>query len=127
MYCSSIPHQCTKLTIFHSTEAFPPIALAPAVVESSVESGEGVPYPMLAVTGLLLSQLEPRIKETNQHLEANGRGKIEVSLFNGLRAFIVCGPPASLVGLVNNLKKNKAESGKDQSKVGTIQLSTARA
>lgn len=102
----------------NSTEAFPPLSLAPAIISQSIESGEGTPYPMLAVTGLLQSQLEASIKETNQFLEQSGKGAIGISLYNGLRAFVVTGPPTSLVGLVNNLKKHKAESGKDQSKVG---------
>ena len=71
---------------------------------------------MLAVTGLVQPKLEDKITETNAFLEANGKGKVGISLFNGLKAFVVTGPPASLVGLVNNLKKGKAESGKDQSK-----------
>jgi len=72
---------------------------------------------MLAVTGLLQDQLEAKIEETNQYLEASDKGRVDISLFNGLRAFVVTGPPASLVGLVNNLKKGKAESGKDQSRI----------
>lgn len=111
------PHPFLVLSNNNRTEAFPPVSLSPAIVKQSVESGEGVPYPMLAVTGLLQSQLEAKIKETNQHLEASGKGGVDISLYNGLRAFVVTGPPASLVGLVNNLKKGKAESGKDQSKI----------
>lgn len=80
---------------------------------------------MLAVTGLLQSQLEPVIKQTNAFLDdaesSKGRA-VKISLFNGNKAFIVTGPPASLVGLVSNLKKNKAESGKDQSKVRADQV-----
>lgn len=72
---------------------------------------------MLAVTGLLQDQLEAKIEETNQYLEASNKGRVDISLFNGLRAFVITGPPASLVGLVNNLKKGKAESGKDQSRI----------
>lgn len=72
---------------------------------------------MLAVTGLLQPALEAKIKETNAYLTAHGKGTVGISLFNGQKAFVVTGPPASLVGLVNNLKKGKAESGKDQSKI----------
>ena len=71
---------------------------------------------MLAVTGLLQPILEAKITETNTFLEANGKNKVGISLYNGLKAFVVTGPSASLVGLVNNLRKGKAESGKDQSK-----------
>jgi malonyl CoA-acyl carrier protein transacylase len=72
---------------------------------------------MLAVTGLLQPALDAKITETNSFLSAHGKGTVHISLFNGLKAFVVTGPPASLVGLVNNLKKGKAESGKDQSKI----------
>jgi malonyl CoA-acyl carrier protein transacylase len=72
---------------------------------------------MLSVTGLLQSDLEKKIAETNAHLEAENRGTVGISLFNGLKAFVVTGPPASLVGLVKGLRKGKAESGQDQSKV----------
>lgn len=81
---------------------------------------------MLAVTGLLQPQLEARITETNTYLEQHSQGKVAISLFNGLRAFVVTGPSKSLVGLVNNLKKGRAESGKDQSKVTCDPLRLSR-
>jgi len=45
------------------------------------------------------------------------KGTVQISLFNGLKAYVVTGPPASLAGLASHLHKNKAESGKDQSKI----------
>ena len=72
---------------------------------------------MLAVTGLARDALQKRIAETNSHLKAQNLGTVDISLFNGLKAFVVIGPPASLIGLVTQLRKNKAESGKDQSKI----------
>jgi malonyl CoA-acyl carrier protein transacylase len=78
---------------------------------------------MLAVTGLLQSELERKIAETNKHLEAENRGTVGISLFNGLKAFTVTGPPASLVGLVQGLRQGKAKSGQDQSKVRVVRPS----
>jgi fatty acid synthase subunit alpha, fungi type len=92
-------------------EAFPVLSLEPSIVDDAVEGGEGVPSPMLAVTGLALKNLEPRIK-TNAHLLANSQ--LHVFLHNGPRAFVLTGPARPLYGLVTNLRK--APSGLDQSK-----------
>jgi hypothetical protein len=54
-------------------EAFPVLSLEPSVVDGLVQGGEGVPSPMLAVTGLALEDLEPHNKETNIHLPANSQ------------------------------------------------------
>jgi fatty acid synthase subunit beta len=98
--------------------AFPPLALPPALTSSSIENGEGVPSPMLAVTGLELKSLEKKIAEVNGHVKGLGRdATVAVSLFNGSKAFVVTGSPKDLVGLADGLRKGRAESGKDQSKV----------
>lgn len=99
-----------------STEAFPTLALAPSVVKDCVDGGEGVPTPMLAVTALARDTLQKHIDGVNKHLTP-GKNTIQISLYNGLKAHVVTGPPASLAGLVKQLRKIKAESGKDQSKV----------
>ncbi|KAF7965824.1 hypothetical protein HWV62_41719, partial [Athelia sp. TMB] len=96
-------------------EAFPLTSLEPTVVNDSVEGGEGTPSPMLAVTGLALKDLEPHIKKTNSHLSANSQ--LHVSLNNGPRAFVITGPARSLYGLVTHLRKHRAASGLDQSKI----------
>jgi fatty acid synthase subunit alpha, fungi type len=96
-------------------EAFPVVALEPTMVQDAIEGGEGIPSPMLSVAGLELKNLEPHVKKTNAHLPANA--KIAISLHNGPRAFVVTGPAKSLYGLVTNLRKVKAPSGVDQSKV----------
>lgn len=70
---------------------------------------------MLAVTGLALETLRSHIDGFNQHLSASQKGNIQISLFNGLKANVVNGPPAALAGLATQLRKIKAESGKDQS------------
>lgn len=72
---------------------------------------------MLAVTALHREVLEKHITSINKHLNAGNKGTVQISLFNGLKAHVVTGPPASLAGLATQLRKIKAESGKDQSKV----------
>ncbi|KAI0360181.1 fatty acid synthase [Trametes cingulata] len=96
-------------------QAFPILALEPSIVQDSVEGGEGAPTPMLSVTGLSLKDLEGHIAKTNKHLPDNS--KIGVSLYNGPKAFVVTGPPRSLYGLVTHLRKIRAPSGLDQSKI----------
>ncbi|KAM0752633.1 fatty acid synthase [Meredithblackwellia eburnea MCA 4105] len=97
---------------------FPPLAIAPALANSSVENGEGTPTPMLAVTGLELAKLEKKIKEVNEHVRSLGNKEtVGVSLHNGARAFVVTGNPKDLVGLADGLRKGRAPAGKDQSKI----------
>ena len=96
-------------------EAFPVLALEPSIVQDAIEGGEGQPSPMLSINGLALSALRPHIDATNKHLPPNSQ--LAVSLYNGPRNFVVTGPPRALYGLVTNLRKVRAPSGQDQSKV----------
>ena len=96
-------------------QAFPVTALEPSIVQDSLQGGEGSPTPMLSVTGLGLKELESHVVGTNEHLPADSR--LQVSLHNGPKAFVVTGPPKSLFGLVTSLRKVKASTGLDQSKV----------
>ncbi|EAU85370.1 fatty acid synthetase alpha subunit [Coprinopsis cinerea okayama7 len=96
-------------------QAFPVTAIEPSIVQDAIEGGEGTPSPMLSVTGLGLKDLQPHIEQTNKHLPDNS--KLFVSLHNGPKAFIITGPPKSLFGLVTSLRKIKAPSGADQSKI----------
>jgi fatty acid synthase subunit beta len=96
-------------------QAFPPVAVEPSLVQDTLDGGEGVPSPMLSVTGLALKELNGHIKKTNAHLPSNS--KLSISLNNGPRAFVVTGPARALHGLVTNLRKVRAPSGADQSKV----------
>lgn len=96
-------------------EAFPVLAVEPKIVQDSVEGGEGTPSPMLAVSGLTLKALKVHIDSTNSHLPANS--KLFVSLNNGAKNFVVTGPSRALYGLVTALRKVRAPSGLDQSKV----------
>ncbi|EGN98830.1 hypothetical protein SERLA73DRAFT_168429 [Serpula lacrymans var. lacrymans S7.3] len=96
-------------------EAFPVLALEPAIVQDSVDGGEGTPTPMLSVNGLLVKELEQQLLKTNKHLPENSQ--LSVSLYNGARNFVVTGPPRALYGLVTNLRKVRAASGEEQSKI----------
>lgn len=106
--------------------AFPPVSLPPKVTSITAEQ-EGLPTPMLAVTGLPLEPLQKAIEELDADLKNNAsisnqstprsHGSVQVSLFNGPKAFVVTGNPRSLVGLVSALRKGKAEPGQDQSKI----------
>ncbi|KAF8577776.1 fatty acid synthase [Ramaria rubella] len=96
-------------------ESFPVLSLEPSIVQDSIEGGEGTPSPMLAITGLPLSEVQKFITKTNSHLSDNSQ--LFVSLHNGPRAFVVTGPARSLYGLVTGLRKVRAPSGLDQSKI----------
>jgi malonyl CoA-acyl carrier protein transacylase len=95
-------------------EAFPVLSLEPSIISDSIEGGEGVPSPMLSVSGLLLKDLKPHIEKTNKHLPENS--KLYVSLHNGPKTFVVTGPAKALYGLVTSLRKIRAPAGLDQSK-----------
>ncbi|GLB40343.1 putative protein with domain of unknown function (DUF1729) [Lyophyllum shimeji] len=96
-------------------QAFPVVSLEPTIVQDSVEGGEGIPSPMLSITGLNLKDVESHIKKTNAHLPVNSQ--LQISLHNGPRAFVITGPARALHGLVTNLRKVRAPSGLDQSKI----------
>lgn len=96
-------------------ESFPVLSVEPSIVRDSVEGGEGTPSPMLAVTGLPLPDLKKIIDKTNAHQPENSQ--LYVSLHNGPRAFVITGPARALYGLVTSLRKIRAPSGLDQSKV----------
>jgi len=96
-------------------QSFPVLSLEPSIVEDAIKSGEGAPSPMLSVVGLALDNLQPHVAGTNKHLPSNSQ--LQVSLHNGPKAFVVTGPPRALYGLVSSLRKIKAPSGLDQSKI----------
>lgn len=96
-------------------ESFPELTIEPDLIKDAVEGGEGEPTPMLSVNGLTQVALEKFIESTNTHL-SDGL-KVDISLFNGPRNFIVTGPPRSLFGLVGSLRAKRAEPGADQTRV----------
>ncbi|KAF7722190.1 3-oxoacyl-[acyl-carrier-protein] synthase [Apophysomyces ossiformis] len=96
-------------------QGFPPTTLNPTILEDSLNNNEGNPTPMLAITGLRESQVLKHLEATNAHL-ADDR-QIEITLHNGPRSFVCTGPPQSLYGLNLSLRKLKAETGLEQSRV----------
>jgi fatty acid synthase subunit alpha len=94
---------------------FPVLSIEPSIIADSIEGGEGVPSTMLSVVGLTLKELTPHIDQTNKYLPDNSQ--LGVSLHNGIKAFVVTGPARALHGLVTSLRKIRAPSGLDQSKV----------
>ncbi|KAJ3916064.1 fatty acid synthase [Lentinula edodes] len=104
---------------FRGQEAFPIVSLEPGLIQDSIDGGEGMPTPMLSITGLSLKELEPHLVQTNNHLADNSQ--LQVTLHNGPRALVVTGPSRALHGLVVNLRKIRAPSGADQSKIAFSQ------
>ncbi|RCH92014.1 beta subunit of fatty acid synthetase, partial [Rhizopus stolonifer] len=96
-------------------QVFPTTTLNPAVLEDSIGNNEGNPTPMLAITGLREVQVLKHLEETNSHLASDR--KIEITLHNGPRSFVCTGPPQSLYGLNLSLRKLKAPTGLDQSRI----------
>lgn len=70
---------------------------------------------MLAVTSLRLDQVQRHIDATNLHLSEDRQ--IKITLVNGPRSFVCTGPPQSLYGLNLSLRKMKAPTGLEQSRV----------
>jgi len=98
-----------------SQQAYPRTSLAPNVLQDSIDSGEGAPTPMLSVRDLPRETLQKYIDITNQHLPDERH--IGISLVNSARNFVVTGPPMSLYGLNLQLRKVKAPTGLDQTRI----------
>ncbi|KAI8617820.1 hypothetical protein BC830DRAFT_1166674 [Chytriomyces sp. MP71] len=98
-----------------SQNAWPATTLDPNILQDSLSNSEGVPTPMLLVSGLRRAEIENHIQSTNQHLPQERR--IELSLVNGPRACICTGHPQSLYGLNVALRKIKANPSEDQSRI----------
>ncbi|KAL8701009.1 MAG: hypothetical protein Q9224_000701 [Gallowayella concinna] len=98
-----------------SQQAYPRTSLAPSTLQDSVENGEGSPTPMLSVRDLPQAALQEHVNATNHHLPKNRH--IAISLTNSARNFVVTGPPISLYGLNLRLRKVKAPTGLDQTRI----------
>lgn len=98
-----------------SQQAYPRTSLAPTLLQDSVEHGEGTPTPMLSVRDLSRPALQEHIDATNHHLPQDRH--IAISLVNSARNFVVTGPPISLYGLNLRLRKVKAPTGLDQTRI----------
>ncbi|KAF2488037.1 acyl transferase domain-containing protein [Neohortaea acidophila] len=98
-----------------SQQAYPRTSLAPNVLQDSNDNGEGAPTPMLTIRDLPRSAVQKHIDTTNQHLPKERH--IGISLENSARNFVVTGPPMSLYGLNLQLRKLRAPTGLDQTRV----------
>ncbi|KAI9836056.1 MAG: hypothetical protein M1819_001667 [Sarea resinae] len=98
-----------------SQQAYPRTSLAPSVLQDSMDNGEGIPTPMLSIRDLSKSAVQEHIDATNHHLPEERR--IGISLVNSTRNFVVTGPPISLYGLNLRLRKVKAPTGLDQTRI----------
>lgn len=99
----------------HCYLAYPNTSLPPSVLQDSLENNEGTPSPMLAISNLTKEQVQDYVDRTNSHLPSEKH--IVISLINGARNLVVTGPPQSLYGLNLSLRKAKAPSGLDQSRI----------
>lgn len=98
-----------------SQQAYPRTSLAPSVLQDSIANGEGSPTPMLSVRDLSQVALQEHVDATNHHLPEDRQ--ISISLINSARNFVVTGPPISLYGLNLRLRKVKAPTGLDQTRI----------
>ena len=98
-----------------SQQAYPRTSLAPSILQDSVEHGEGTPTPMLSIRDLSQKAIQEHIDTTNHHLPEDRH--IAISLINSARNFVVTGPPISLYGLNLRLRKVKAPTGLDQTRI----------
>ena len=98
-----------------SQQAYPRTSLAPSILQDSIDNSEGNPTPMLSVRDLSRSALQEHIDTTNHHLPQDRH--IAISLNNSARNFVVTGPPISLYGLNLRLRKVKAPTGLDQTRI----------
>lgn len=98
-----------------SQQAFPITSMTPTMLRESQDNGEGTPTPMLSIRDLSQAQVQQHIDVTNQYLPADRH--ISISLINSPRNLVVTGPPSSLHGLNSQLRKVKAPTGLDQTRV----------
>ncbi|OBT80913.1 hypothetical protein VF21_00149 [Pseudogymnoascus sp. 05NY08] len=98
-----------------SQQTYPTTSLAPNVLQDSEENGEGMPTPMLSIRDLSRDQIQEHIDATNQYLPEDRH--ISISLVNSARNLVVTGPPLSLYGLNLQLRKVKAPTGLDQTRI----------
>jgi fatty acid synthase subunit beta len=98
-----------------SQQTYPRTSLAPNILQDSIDHGEGAPTPMLSIRDLSRAQVQEHVDATNQYLPADRH--IAISLVNSARNMVVTGPPISLYGLNLQLRKVKAPTGLDQTRI----------
>ncbi|AEO70742.1 uncharacterized protein THITE_2122457 [Thermothielavioides terrestris NRRL 8126] len=110
----------TALTILfwigaRSQQTFPITSMSPSLLQDAVANMEGVPTPMLSIRDLPQADVQRHIDQTNQYLPPDQH--IFISLVNSARNMVVAGPPRSLCGLNAQLRKVKAPTGLDQTRI----------
>ncbi|KAI9818700.1 MAG: beta subunit of fatty acid synthetase [Thelocarpon impressellum] len=98
-----------------SQQTYPRTSLAPSILQDSVDNGEGTPTPMLSIRDLSRAAVQEHIDASNHHLPEDRH--IAISLVNSARNLVVTGPPISLYGLNLRLRKVKAPTGLDQTRI----------
>ena len=98
-----------------SQQAFPVTSMTPTMLQESQDNGEGTPTPMLSIRDLSQEEVQKHVDVTNQYLPADRH--INISLINSPRNLVVTGPPTSLYGLNSQLRKVKAPTGLDQTRI----------
>ncbi|KAL1865422.1 hypothetical protein VTK73DRAFT_5266 [Phialemonium thermophilum] len=98
-----------------SQQTFPRTSMSPSVLRDSIDNGEGTPTPMLSIRDLPPAEVQKHIDRTNQYLPEDRH--ISISLVNSPRNLVVTGPPMSLYGLNLQLRKLKAATGLDQTRI----------
>ncbi|KAK0629611.1 acyl transferase domain-containing protein [Bombardia bombarda] len=98
-----------------SQQTFPATSMKPSMLRDSIENGEGTPTPMLSIRDLPQAEVQKHIDQTNQYLPQDQH--ISISLINSPRNMVVTGPPSSLYGLNSQLRRVRAATGIDQSKI----------
>ncbi|KAI1007020.1 Fatty acid synthase subunit beta [Podosphaera aphanis] len=98
-----------------SQQTYPRTSLAPSILQDSISNGEGAPTPMLSIRDLSRAQVQKHIDATNQYLPEDRH--ISISLVNSAHNLVVTGPPISLYGLNLQLRKVKAPTGLDQTRI----------
>lgn len=98
-----------------SQQTYPTTSLAPSILQDSMDHREGTPTPMLSIRDLSRAQVQEHIDATNQYLPEDRH--ISISLVNSARNLVVTGPPISLYGLNLQLRKVKAPTGLDQTRI----------
>ncbi|KAK3939840.1 acyl transferase domain-containing protein [Diplogelasinospora grovesii] len=98
-----------------SQQTFPRTSMSPSMLRDSIDNGEGTPTPMLSIRDLPQAEVQKHIDQTNQYLPQDQH--ISISLINSPRNLVVTGPPSSLYGLNAQLRKVKAATGIDQTRI----------
>lgn len=100
---------------FRSQQTFPRTSLKPKMLQDSQDNGEGMPTPMLSIRDLPQSEVQKHINKTNEYLPEDQH--ISITLINSPRNMVVTGPPMSLYGLNQQLRKVRASTGVDQTRL----------